>query len=271
MKLLLALISICSAAFIYAADGWGGNDGGEGWGPKYAGYNESCEVESCNSGLICSTNNNGNKVCLKNVNQDCGGFAGFQCGDNLYCEILETNVADAMGTCKNAVVCDKIGTKSEGWYSEEGLVMWDQCKDKEAPAVCGEVAEGTYLNCNTEGYSCYINKGYGHKKGICVEHSCINLMPPKPDLCPGGWDTVVDNYGCITKFVCAQKNCGGFAGFVCNDGYFCQMTETYPDAMGSCVQCPAFVDCEPGTDTPNPICANTEAFSTACPSTQIAY
>ncbi len=32
------------------------------------------------------------------------------------------------------------------------------------------------------------------------------------------------------------KQCGGIAGFPCPQGYSCEYTETYPDAMGTCVK-----------------------------------
>ncbi|VVB73441.1 Uncharacterised protein [uncultured archaeon] len=38
--------------------------------------------------------------------------------------------------------------------------------------------------------------------------------------------------------------CGGFAGFICADGYYCQYSNgtqpSYPDEAGSCVRCPMY-------------------------------
>ena len=30
--------------------------------------------------------------------------------------------------------------------------------------------------------------------------------------------------------------CGGIAGLVCPDGFICKITDSYPDAMGECVE-----------------------------------
>jgi hypothetical protein len=73
-------------------------------------------------------------------------------------------------------------------------------------------------------------------------------------------DSYFDQILSTVTFTDAQGNsgepCGGIAGKKCPDGYKCQMTAMYPDAMGTCVTdvpnagytCPegGYVDCMPG-------------------------
>lgn len=62
-----------------------------------------------------------------------------------------------------------------------------------------------------------------------------------------------------------QTFCGGIAGKMCPNGYYCKYDGTYPDAGGTCMKdsattkytCPQqeYVDCMPGPGTRNPECA----------------
>jgi hypothetical protein len=51
-----------------------------------------------------------------------------------------------------------------------------------------------------------------------------------------------------------NSGCGGIAPSGCNEGLFCKVTASHPDAAGVCTTCPAVVDCELPKD-PNGMCS----------------
>ncbi|MDA3863707.1 MAG: CUB domain-containing protein [Deltaproteobacteria bacterium] len=90
-------------------------------------------------------------------------------------------------------VCDAIGSRSEGWYTDSGLITWDFCHQTERISIYGE-------NCGPSiGFECYdglfcsgVPQNTHGGTGVCIyEGSCrvnrdCTLQFGEPD-CQGQW------------------------------------------------------------------------------------
>jgi len=169
------------------------------------GAGDGCGFGICKEGLFCKTHLqeighcHTENWCLNNETAkiDCKDLIHIAVPGRWTCEKFQCKWNSAL----YYPVCNAIGTRSEGWYWDNGgkLIKWDNCKDKKTPKVCGEIITGNTTTCASEGsdYMCYIPEK--SKVGICLKHQCEN-KPIYP--CQNGDSPILekDNFGCIIIF-----------------------------------------------------------------------
>ncbi|MBU1204711.1 MAG: DNRLRE domain-containing protein [Nanoarchaeota archaeon] len=154
--------------------------------------------------------------------------------------------------------CSAIGTRSEGWYQNNKLIKWDNCKG--CHAICkaiGTKSEGWYSSCTN---SLIKYEKCGVTITNCVgegEKGSVFNADPNDDVCCAGLEKIKDSVPISYPVKGCALSRSGFVCTNCGDGR-CGLGENY-------CNCPE--DCKEEEEIP----CNTQEIFAKCDSLKDSY